>query len=170
MNIVYIAGGKYKSFYLNYLKKIGKCELLIFNYGIFYDYNIRDETSINIITKELKCLAMLLKCRVLAGVNFVFSRVKQKYLILCENNNYKFETLKNGVNFFVGNVEFVAGGKHSNFLNKNKIVFTKSRIKPNDKRCNKNKIYLFCDDLGLSFVRNKKIKRKFNKCSKIILK
>ena len=58
MKIVCVAGGSYKSFYLNYVTKLKKCDLLIFNFGILYDYDIHDELmGKGVVTKELMNLS-----------------------------------------------------------------------------------------------------------------
>ena len=49
MKIVCVSGGTYKSFYLNYCIKLRQCDLLLFNFGIIYDYVVSEELLKNAI-------------------------------------------------------------------------------------------------------------------------
>ena len=53
VKIVVVTGGNYKSFYLNCFVKLRACDLLIFNYGIIYDYVVETEILHNaVVTNE----------------------------------------------------------------------------------------------------------------------
>ena len=43
MKIVCVVGGSYKSFYINHFRNIQSCDLLVFNFGILYDYDMKEE-------------------------------------------------------------------------------------------------------------------------------
>ena len=72
MKIVCACGGSYKSFYLNYFINLKSCDLLIFNFGIIYDYNLENETrGDRIVNKELSMLSKKLNATIVAGVNII---------------------------------------------------------------------------------------------------
>ena len=106
----------------------------------------------------------------LAGIYVVHNKNKFKYILMCDGKNIKISTISKGVEFKLKNMPFVVGNEKTNYKNSHKIIFLNNQIKPNVLACSKRKIYLFCDNYGISFVKNKKLKRKFNKYSKIILK
>lgn len=177
MKIVCVSGGSYKSFYLNHFVKIKHCDLLIFNFGIIYDYVVKDELlDYGVVTKELLSLSNALKAVVVAGVNVVQNGKTQKSLIVSDGEKIYLSSLKlgvkvclnedNGKNSSVNlknrqyrghifNNQFVVGCKSTNFGSCNKIVFTEQTIKPNIAHCNPNKIYIFCNKFGVNVVKNK---------------
>lgn len=171
MKIVCVAGGSYKSFYINYAVKLRKCDLLIFNFGILYDYNIKEEVLGNaVLTNELLALSKKLNCTIVAGVFVVNNKERKKAIIVCDKDKIHLSSLKYGARIYVNNREFVAGDRNTNYLNFNKIVLTDKRLDLKLSNCSKRKLYIFCDKYGVNFVINKKMERKFCKYSKIILK
>lgn len=179
MKVVCVSGGSYKSFYLNHFAKIKRCDLLIFNFGIIYDYVVKDELlDYGIVTKELLSLSNALKAVVVAGVNVVQNGKSQKSLIVSDGEKIYLSSLKVGVKVCLNdnadennlsehnknkqkkfkhksNSQFVVGCKSTNFGSCNKIVFTEQTIKPNVAHCNPNKIYIFCNKFGVNVVQNK---------------
>jgi hypothetical protein len=95
---------------------------------------------------------------------------KIKKILYISNNKIIVENLKIGFYFLVQNKVFYVGMEHSKSSSENKIILSKNRINPNLKACGIKKVYLFCDNYGINYVINKKLKRNFVKCSKIILK
>ncbi len=185
MKIVCVSGGSYKSFYLNHFAKIKHCDLLIFNFGIIYDYVVKDELlDYGVVTKELLSLSNSLKAVVVAGVNVVQNGKTVKSLIVSDGEKIYLSTLKLGVKVclnesldeqqyesnlrlkhkkahsttnrvHIHNNQFVVGCKTTDFGGCNKIVFTEQKIKPNTAHCNPNKIYIFCNKFGVNVVKNK---------------
>lgn len=178
MKIVCVSGGSYKSFYLNHFNKIKNCDLMIFNFGIIYDYVVKDELLDNgVVTKELLSLSNSLKAVVVAGVNVVQNGKTQKALIVSDGEKIYLSTLKLGVKVCLNMKtlhhkaakqqkdngykskckinEFVIGCRTTSFGGCNKIVFTEQRIKPVLAHCNPKKIYIFCNNFGVSVVQNK---------------
>ncbi len=171
MKIICVVGGSYKSFYLNYFVKLNKCDLLIFNFGIIYDYDIcRELTKNSIVTKELMSLAKRLNTIVVAGVNVIFKDKVKQSIIVCDGEKIHINSAKMGAKLFVKGKYFIVGTEATDYKKLNKIVLAKKRIYPNVNHCSKRKIYLFCDNFGVCVVENGKLKRKFNKFTKIILK
>lgn len=171
MNIVCVSGGSYKAFYLNNFLKLANCDLLVFNFGVFYNINLKSsQIEENVVVKELISLSLSLNCVVVAGVFVENKKDNNKAIIAVCGHKISINKIQKGADIKVNNCEFVVGDENTNYLNNNKIVLSCNRIKPNIKACAKNKIYIFCDSFGLYFVYNKKIERKFNKYSKIILK
>ncbi len=171
MKIFCVVGGSYKSFYVNHFFKISKCDLLIFNYGIIYDYDSCEEVMGNaIVTKELMALSQKLHCVVLAGIFKILNGAKVKSIILCDGDKIHLAEAKHGVHLHIKNYDFVVGDESINYSKYNKILLCSKRTYPIVAHCSSQKIYLFIDPFGVDFIENKKLTRKFSKLTKIILK
>jgi len=170
MKIICVLGGSYKSFYLNHLKSINRCDLLVFNFGLIYNYNVKDELlGQAIVTKELMSLARRLHCVVVAGV-LVEAENLTKAIILCDGEKVDITPAKAGLKLFTNKKEFVVGDENLKAKGCDKIVLSNKRIYPSGHNISCSRTYIFCDKFGVTIVKNKKIIRKFNKYSKIILK
>lgn len=171
MKIVCVAGGSYKSFYINHLAKTTRCDLLIFNYGIIYDYVTCDEILGNaLVTKELMYLAKRLNTVVVAGAYVVEKNEKRKSIILCDKDKIHIIPVSTGAKLNVCNKQFIIGDANTNYRNCNRIILNDKKIIPNINHCVQYRIYIFFDKFGVGVVQNKKYHRKFYKYSKIILK
>ncbi len=168
MRIVCVAGGSYKSFYLNCFLKLKKCNILVFNYGIIY--NICTNESFIAVAKELSALSNALHCVVVAGVFEKKFNSTIKRVMLCRGNKVELKNVKIGAKFVFKNKSFIVGDEFTDYKNKNKIILCNKQIKPILKHCSKRKIYVFCDNYGVNLVQNRKLSRKFCKYSKFILK
>ena len=169
MIVYYVAGGSYKAFYLNNFFNLGKCDLLIFNFNILND--IENSSLVKSSTvKEILQLSKKIKCKIIAGVNVKINKVWRKKILICENSKFRFYDLQKGAELKVKTKTFFINAAFKNFKANNKIIFSTNQLLPNVKACSKNKIYIFCDSMGVNYVINKNLKRNFNKCSKIILK
>lgn len=170
MKIVCVSGGSYKSFYLNYLKKLGGCDLIVFNYGIIYNYNIKEELFGNaIVTKELMSLSKRLHSLVVAGV-FVEGQNVKKSIIVCDGEKIHLVDAKVGIKLEVCKSEFAIGDERLQIKGCNKIILSSIRIHPCVEHCVDKRVYIFCDNFGVTMVKNRKLTRNFNKYFKIILK
>lgn len=178
MKIVCVSGGSYKSFYLNHFAKIKNCNLLVFNFGIIYDYILKDELfDYGIVTREINLLAKKLNAIVVAGVNVVKSNQKSKSLIVGDGKNIYLSTIDLGVKVCLNNnlknkqsnsstkTNFVIGGVKTNYADCNKIVLTETPFNINVTHCSRKKIYIFCSQHGVNIVKNKKLSRNFYKVS-----
>lgn len=163
MVIYYVAGGSYRSFYLNNFLKIKRCDLLIFNYGVFN--NIENSFQCCQLIKEVKSLSKKLNCAII----FIVSVKKFKKIGFFNKKNVYFYHFNKILNVKICHKIFAVGKLFSNFKAKNKIIFC-DNVNVNIKNCSENNTYLFCYDKKIEVVQDKKIKRNFNKCSKIILK
>ncbi len=171
MNIICVSGGSYKSFYLNYFLKLKSCDLIIFNFGIIYDYDICDELMGNaVVTKELKMLSKILKAQIVAGVYINNYDKRYKGIIVCNNDKIQVIRASIGVKIFCKKYDFIVGDENVRADKINKIVLSNRRIYPNLKHCSNKKIMIFFDKYGVGIVQNQKLTRKFYKYSKIILK
>lgn len=171
MKIIFVSGGSYKSFYLNYYLKLKRCDLLVFNFGVIYDYDLKHEESNRALVKpELMTLASKLHSIVVAGVNVVNGRNKKKCILLCDGKTIKIKDASMGMRFYIKNRTFIFSNEKCKAQARNKIILSDKRIYPVVSHCSLRKVYVFCDRFGLVFVQNGKIKRKFYKYSKIILK
>ena len=170
MKIVCVCGGSYKSFYLNYFINLKSCDLLIFNFGIIYDYNLENETyGEKIVSKELITLSKKLKATIVAGVNII-DRENHKGIVVCNFDKIKLFDACKGAKVLCKNKLFMIGSSNMQVRENNKIILSNKRIYPNLKHCGRNKILIFCDKFGVGVVQNQKLTRKFYKYSKIILK
>lgn len=171
MKIICVSGGSYKSIYLNHLLKLRSCDLLIFNFGIIYDYDLRSNKNRNtLIISELSMLASRFKACVVAGVDVKTNHENFKGIIVCNDNNFNVYRAKNGVKINLCGKEFAICYANSFIKSKNKIVLSTKRLYPKANHCSTKKFILFCDRFGATIVQNQKIKRNFNKYLKIILK
>lgn len=171
MKVIFVAGGSYKSFYLNYFVKLKHCDVLIFNFNILYDYVLKDELLGNaLVSKELKTISKKLKCKVVAGINAVYLNNVCKSILVCDGDRITVSSVKFGAKIFINKKAYIVGDEKTNYFYSNKIILSKNRIYPKIENCSKNKIYLFCDSYGVSLIENKNFSRKINKYSKIVLK
>ncbi|MBR1987921.1 MAG: hypothetical protein IKA36_02655 [Clostridia bacterium] len=167
MKIFCVSGGNYKSFYLNAFLKVKNYDLLVINFGIMYDIQDVSEES-GVVLNELKMLNAKAKVPIIAGVRVGEKRVKK--LVLCSNGKCEVCPINQGVKIKIKDKEFVVGTQFTNFRNFNKIVLSENRIDINHLCCSYRKIYIFCDDFGITKIEKRKISRKFYKYAKIILK
>lgn len=171
MKIIFVCGGSYKSFYLNHYLKLNRCDLLVFNFGVIYDYDLHIENSNCAIVKpELITIAKRLKAIVVAGVNVLDRVTIKKSILVCDGNTITLKPASKGAFISIKNKRFVVGSDSCTSNAENKIILSNRRIYPIASHCSLRKVYVFCDKFGLCLVQNGKIKRKFNKYSKIILK
>lgn len=171
MRIVCVAGGSYKSFYLNCFVKLKRCDLLIFNYGIIYNYNTSEELlGQALVTKELMSISKALKCVIVAGVMVEGCNKTTKSIIVCDGDKIHIENTCIGARIHVKNKSFIIGDEFTDYKKQNKIILCSKRIEPNLSHCSKRKIYVFCDKFGVNIVNKQKMTRKFNKYSKFSLK
>ena len=171
MKIIFVSGGSYKSFYLNHYLILKKCDLLVFNFGVIYDYVLKHENNgFGIVKPELTSIANRLNAKVVAGVNVIDNGQIKKSIIICDGKSIIIKPADIGAYLIVKNRRFAIGNEkckaHANY----KIILSKKRIYPIVSHCSLRKVYVFCDNFGLCLVQNGEIKRKFNKYSKIILK
>lgn len=170
MKIVCVSGGSYKSIYFNNLLKLKSCDLLVFNSNIIYDFVVKDELfGKGLVTKELIELSNKLNCQVVAVANVV-SNTKQKSLIVCDGDKVYTSSITDGIKICIKGKCFFVGCKKTKFYNYNKIILEDERIYPIANNCSDKKIYLFVDKLGVSFIKNKTMKRIFLKFVEINLK
>ena len=166
MRIVCVAGGSYKSFYLNHFLKINKCDLIVFNFGIFYNIRRSAVNNSKLIFEEIRHLAKCKNCAVVAGVIVDNNR----YFAICQNNKLKIYSSKQQFKLKLADKEFLITQKRVNSFVKNKIIFTDNNNCVNVKACSLSKNYIFIYSRGVDVVVDKKRKRNFCKCSKFILK
>lgn len=171
MKIIFVSGGSYKSFYLNYYLKLKRCDLLVFNFGVIYDYDLNIENSnFAIVKPELLSIANRLNSIVVAGVNVIDNGQIMKSILVCDGKTITLKPADIGTYVTIKNRHFVIGNEKCKARGNNKIILSKKRIYPIASHCSVRKVYVFCDEFGLCLVQNGKIRRKFNKYSKIILK
>lgn len=170
MKIICVSGGSYKSCYLNFLQKIKSCDLLILNYGVLYTLDYAKINEFDIVKDEMRMLSSRLHCKIVAGV-FVKSgdRTYQSILLL-DNNSLEIFGTHSCKTISVKNHKFSLCTNGNYSANCDKIILSTKRIHPNLSHCSRRRKYIFCDNFGVTIVEKKKLKRKFYKYSKIILK
>lgn len=161
MKVICISSGNFNSIYINYLSKLTYCDLLIINFNVV-------KTSGKYFLKEIKELSKKFSCTVVVGVNFLHEQ--KKLIIVDSKGKVAIKLFKLGIKIKKEKRLFFIGPSYIKSKLCNKIILSDEQIKPCVRCCSYNKIYLFCDRFGTTVVKNKKLKRKFNKCSKFILK
>lgn len=164
MNIVFVVGGSYKAFYLNYLKKLKDVDLIVFQENILYEYDYYNETyGLKTVSNEMMNLASMFDCKVLAVVKSnLLGNIKKEILYADKDKVYLFD-IANYLNLIIKNklVSFAVGKN----LNWGEVIIridlnkTFNKIKFHDRR----KTYLYCNKSCVNLVKNGKIKRKFRK-------
>lgn len=171
MKIVFVLGGSYKSFYLNYFLKLTSCDLLVFNFDVLYDVNIEAEhNNKGVVFKELQGLAEKLGCEIVAGVNVVAGGKIKPAIMYFSGGEFKTFNPYFGCRFKLKNKSIVVADDGNNLTADVKIVLSKKRIVPSISHCSNKKIYAFCDQFGINLIENKKLTRKFYKYTTIIIK
>lgn len=166
MKLVCVSGGSYKSFYINYFLKLKRCDVLVLNFGIMYNYNIKDELfGKGVVTKELFLLAKRLNCVVVAGVILESVKNKIKAFVACDGEKISLAKQKDGLIVNIKDTTFLLCGNNTQSRQKNKIVLTEKRVYPCLNHCSNNKLYVFCDKFGTTTVYRCKQVRKYNKCN-----
>lgn len=165
MNIVCVSGGSYKSIYLNYLIKLKKCDLLIFNFSIFYNIDKIKKIENSIVGKEIVELSKMLNCTVVVGVIIN----KLNYILVCKDGEILLYGNKQLCKIHVGKYDFNVCSEYMQCGVGNKIILSKKPLKLNICSFSKRKIYIFISSNNAVLVQNKKIQRKINKCSNFIL-
>lgn len=161
MKIVFVVGGSYKAFYLNYLKKINKIDLLIFQENILYDFDIYEELNNNpIVTQEILALSKKLDCKIVAIVNTNLLGIKNKEILYCDKENVNLISTDRYLSLIFNNKKVLIGCKD---IYSNSALTIK--VEPNNKTSNKycTKRCLICDKQGVSFVNKGKITKKIRK-------
>jgi len=166
MRIVCVAGGSYKSFYLNRFLKLNKCDLIVFNFGIFYNINSKSSNKAKLIFQEIRDLSDCKNCVVVAGVVINYN----SFFVVCKNKAFKIYPSKYNVKLKVKDKVILITKGNTFSSVKNKIIFTNCKRCVNIKACSPNKNYIFIHDYGIDIVKNRKLKRNFNKCLNFILK
>lgn len=164
-----VSGGNYKNLYLNYLCKL-QCDLLVINFGVLYDYKVENCYSTKLIKEELLMLAQQKKCVVIAGVYIIKKKKKRKAIFESDGEKVTMHNVKPGVELSFENNKLIIGDRNTRFNGCNMILLSYKQITIETLHCSRSKVYIFCDKYGVNCVVNKKLKRKFNKISKIILK
>ena len=167
MNLFVVSGGSYKTFYFNYLKNIKNCDLLVIN------FNVLDVVCFNNLADiyaELITISKKLNCVVVAGVKRLGNLEIGKIVLMSEGEKIKKERARKGLKVNIKGKVFIVGEAGGLYEKDNKIILGENKMLINEHACSSKRFYLFCDNKGVSFVLNKKLNRKFNKCVKIVLK
>ena len=165
MRVVCVAGGSYKSFYLNYFVNLRRCDLLILNFNIFYKINSLEQFNNSSVVSEIVNLFLLKRCVVVAGV-FIGNK---QYVVVYKNGKLQMNIAAKGIIVNIKRQKFLVSTIQHSTRIKNKIIFTKSKVK-SCFNCSNQKQYIFVSPNGVDLVRKQKLKRIFNKCSQFSLK
>ena len=145
--------------------------MLVFNFGIIYDYVQRDELlGKAVVTSEMLALSRMLGAVVVAGIFVVTRRYRRKAILLADGDKINIFDMINGARINIGDNVFVIGDEHTNYQAYHKVILSDRQIRPNLYKCSKHKIMIFCDKFGVNLVYGGKFERIFNKYTKIILK
>lgn len=166
MKIVCVSGGSYKSFYLNHFASLKRCDLLVFNFGIIYDYVVKDELlDYGVVTKELMHLSNALGAVVVAGVNVVRNGGKTRALIVCDGDKVYLSNLKTGVKICLD--------KRKNFegLSNSRAQKLKQKLNSNNVKNNNNlKKYNKNENNFIKYANSKNILKNIKSDSNVLIK
>ena len=171
MKIVFVLGGSYKSFYLNYFLKLTSCDLLVFNFGVLYDVDVEAERAgKGVVFSELKNLSDKLGCEIVAGVSVKSGDATKFKILHYKNGEIKLFNSRFGCKFNKKNKKIVVADDGNNLTADVKIVLSKKRIVPTPTHCSNKKIYAFCDEFGINLIVKKKLTRRFYKYTAVDIK
>ena len=151
MKVVCVSGGSYKSFYINHFLHLKKCDVLIFNFGIIYDY---DKNESSVIKNEFKSIYEKLGCVIVAGVKL--NGENEKFFLVFDGVDLVIHQAKNPIKITRKNADIEVGLYNSLFKSDRRIILSKYRVYPNLNHISKNDCYVFCDSSGASIVISKK--------------
>lgn len=165
MKFVFVVGGTYKGFYFNQLKKIKYLDLLVFNQGIFYELDDKDDLIKNIVYKELIELNTKLKCPILVCGVLNKNKIRQKIFILCINKKVSIIDYRKYIYLYIKNkLVLITGSLYKKSKAFATIAFI-NELNMCKKFCGiKDKNYFLCDKKSVTYIKNKKINKKFRKC------
>ena len=169
MKFMFVVGGSYKGFYINELKKINKIDLLIFNQGIFYDFDYEQEYLGDApVSKELISLNQKLKCPIVVYGRSKFLNDNQKCFIICVNERISIINENKDVYLYIKGKFILIGNR---FYKKSKAFATISIMENvrNYREFSVNKNYFICDKRGVTRLQNGMMYRKFRKYCYFIL-
>lgn len=165
MKLLFVVGGSYKAFYLNQLKNINNVDIVIFQQGIFYDFDYEEELlGEALVSKELLHLNGMLGCPIIVFGQSNLMGNKSKCLIACVNNKISIISKNDELCLFVKRRSVVMSSK----------LFARGRgfvtISLLDKKAvnldeykNMGNNYFICDKTGVTKIKNGQIYRKFRK-------
>jgi len=169
MKFMFVVGGSYKGFYINELKNISKIDLLVFNQGIFYDFDYEQEYLGDApVSKELIALNRKLKCPIVVYGRSKFLDENQKCFIICVNQKISIINSNKDVYLYIKGKFILIGNK----LYKNTKAFATISIMENllsNQAVWLDKNYFICDKRGVTRVQNGRKYRKFRKYCYFIL-
>lgn len=170
MELVFVVGGSYKAFYLNYLPKIGNLDIIVFNQNIFYDFDITAESDFNgPVSKELLHLNSLLNCPVVVYGVKIDNGKKCKCFIVCNNGKIKIFERNSDIYVKVKNYYILVGAKVYYSSKAFATITMLDDIK--NPKINQSKVrnYFLCDKKTVTLFKGGKFYKKFSKCCKFIL-
>ena len=170
MKFAFVIGGSYKSFYLNYLYKIGRPDIIVFNSEIFYDFDVEKESCFNgPISKELKYLNKVFKCPIVVHNTIINNGQKDKCFIVCNHGKINIFDKNCDIYIRTKNKWILIGSKQyycSNVYATITIGNSGQWFRPNQRVMNN---YFYVNKKNVMLFSNGKFYRKFNKCCKFIL-
>ena len=171
MKILFVVGGSYKAFYLNYLKKIKNIDLLVFQDEILYEYNYYNEKFDSaLITNEMIYLSKLLKCKIIAKIKTNLFGIIKNEILFCDENGVKIFNIKKNLNIYIKN-KLISFSFNYNVMKYADIMINVIPYKIRKYHLNFTKQNRFiCDKQGVYSIINSKIKRKFRKVCYFSLK
>ena len=169
---MFVVGGSYKGFYINYLNKIKDIDLLVFNQDIFYEYNYKNEMAGGgVVGAELLELNNKLKCPIVVYGKINKNNVIKRCFILCINNKINIIDCNNDIYLYIKKNPILISNKiyrWSHILVNIALVDDTSKWIKYGKKGSVN--YFICDKKGVTGIKNGKICRKFRKCCYFALK
>ena len=170
MEFIFVVGGSYKAFYLNYLPRINNPDIIVFNQNIFYDFDTDLERGFcGPVSAELKHLNKLFNCPIVVYGVRVKEGKKDKCFILCKNGKIKVFDTNYDIYLNIKN-HYILIGSNEYFSSK---VFATITIQDDDQLFKFNQRYIgnyfYINKKSVILSKDSKFYKKFNKCCKFIL-
>lgn len=169
---MFVVGGSYKSFYINYLNGIRDIDLLVFHQNIFYEYNYETEKDgCGVVGCELLELNNKFKCPIVVYGKINKNNIIKKCFILCINNKINIIDNARDIYLYINKMPILIGAKiYFNSKAFATISFTDEVYKWKKYGKSDRSNHLICDKRGVTSIKNGKICRKFRKCCYFALK
>ena len=167
---MFVIGGSYKAFYLNYLAGLNKPDIIIFNQNIFYDFDIDNERGFNgPVSTELKALNTIFNCPIVVYGTRVKNNKGDKSFIVCSMGKIKIFDQHCDIYLKVKNHYILIGAKQ--YFLSNSFATISICDNTNSYKLNKNIIrnYFCVNSKSVILNLGGKFYKKFNKCCKFIL-
>jgi len=170
MKFVFVVGGSYKSFYLNYISRIKDADLLIFNQGIFYDFDYNKEQVCPNASMELLNLNRKLNCPIIVYCSVVKDGIKSKCFLLCNKQKLSIINEDRDIYLKIRDEYILIGNRLYVYSQAFATISILDRFNDDYNTCKRGNNRFICTKKKVLVINKGKVYRKFQKCCYFILK